>query len=159
MKKIMLFICIILLIAILIFFIFSKTNSYQKSIYNDAEKISVIGDSYSFNTRNGNFINDKFSISFKGFSGKQTLWKLAAKEDSMIDISYNVEIKSGKFKICLIDENEGVESIVVGSKVEDAMIDVRKGDNYITIVGNGASGKIDLSIIGNDKVSLKQVNN
>jgi len=151
----------LILIIVLIVLLFNgcaDINSYQKSIYDDASKISAMGDSYSFVSRIGNFNNNNFSISFKGFSGKQTLWKLTAKEDCTSILDLKTEIESGKFKICLININKEVIPIEEGTKDEAITIDIQKGDNYITIVGNEASGKVDLAVAENEKVTVTQIN-
>lgn len=135
----------------------SNISAYQKSIYDDTGKIAATGDSYTFTSRIGKFINDKIAISFKGFSGKQTILKLSAKENSAYLIDCNTEIKSGKFKICIIDEEKEVSTIAEGNKAETLTIEIKKGVSYIAIVGSDANGKINLTLNENDNVSVHQV--
>lgn len=135
----------------------SKINAHQKSIYNNTSKISATGDSYYFVSRTGNFINNDFAISFKGFCGKQTIWKLTAKENSDLLIDCNTEISSGKFKICLINEEKEVSNIVEGNKAEKLTIEIRKGVSFIAIIGSEANGKLSLTLTENDKVSANQI--
>lgn len=135
-----------------------KISSFQKSIYNDDSKISETGDSYSFVSISGNFINNELAIGFKGFSGKKTVWKLQAKENCTFDIDCNTGINSGKFKICIVDADKKVSTIAEGSKIEKLTIDIKAGTNYLKIVGYEANGKLNLIISENEKVTVTQIN-
>lgn len=135
----------------------SKIIDYQKSIYNDTSKISSVCDSYSFASRTGNNIYNNFAISFQGFNGKQTIWELTVKENSRLVIDCNTEIRSGIFKICLINEAGDVSTIAEGNKAEELTIGIEEGANYIAIIGKEAKGELKMTLTGNDRVSVKPI--
>ena len=137
----------------------SKINSYQKSIYYDAAKISANGDSYSFVSRNGDFINNNYAISFSGFSGKQTIWKLIAQEDTDLLIDCNIEINRGQFKICLISDAKEVTTLAEGSTTKRKTIHLTEGTNYLALVGIDANGEIDLLLADINQVSVNLIEN
>lgn len=137
----------------------SKISSYQKSIYNDAAKISANGNSYTFISRDGNNVRNNYAISFSGFSGKQTIWKLSAQEDADLLIDCNIKIDRGQFKICLISDAKEVTTLAEGSTTRKITIHLTEGTNYLALVGIGANGDIDLLLTENNQISVSLLEN
>lgn len=137
----------------------AKISAYQKSIYDDDTKIAARADSYSFVKRTGNFHDDTLSINFKGFSGKQTLWEINAKEDGEVSMDYRATLMSGKLKTCLITTEKEVVMITEATRSGTKSLSVHKGKSYITIVGNGADGSIEISLTAQDGISLREMEN
>jgi len=134
-----------------------QISSYQKSVYDDAGKIAAVGDSYSFAQRTGGFSADKFLVKFKGFSGKQTVWKLSAKDSCTITLAYKAVISSGLFKTCLVGPERQVTVIAEGAVSDQLTVDLQKGDHEIVIAGRDASGEIEMTIAENDQVTVVPV--
>ena len=141
---------------VLLIFLFAgcSNNSYQNSLYNDNIKISEQGDSFSFKDRIGTTEDNSLSLTFNGFYGKQTIWAINTDEYSVIDIAVKVNVTSGKFKICLINENKEVSVISEGSIDQIISINIPKGKNYIAIVGSDANGEADVKISNIGNVSI-----
>lgn len=136
----------------------SGSNSYQKSIYNDDTKISSAGDSYYFKDRIGGAKDNELALTFSTFFGKQTIWKLITDQDSTINFKILVEVYSGKFKVCLISENRQLSVISESTINKNISLNLKKGESFITIVGNNANGKIDAIIISQEDVLVSPLN-
>ncbi|MEQ8201395.1 MAG: hypothetical protein ABRQ24_08265 [Syntrophomonadaceae bacterium] len=130
------------------------TAPYQLSIYNDDAKIAQPGDSYSFNQRVGRTVANQLSLQFSGFTGKRTIWSIAAGQDCVLELDLNNEITTGDFKVCLIDPGRKISIISEGSQAGLISVNVPRGDNELTIVGSEAAGKIDMTLRYNVKASI-----
>lgn len=157
MKNITTYLTLILFLIVILCTGCSKISSYQRSIYDDNTKIVAKADSYFFKRRTGKTDNNELSIRFEDFTGKQKIWEIEAKENSAFLIDCNTEISNGEFKICLINEEKEVINIAEGNKAEKLTIDIKKGVSFITIVGNEAKGKLDLTLTENDKIYASQI--
>lgn len=139
----------------------SEDNSHQKSMYDDDKKIAAAEDSFSFLVREGNTTQEETKISFKSFDGTETIWYIEAKEDSIVQIKYESEISSGRFKTVLIAPDNKVINIFEKTKESEGKSQgqverkVQKGESRIKIVGNGAKGKLTLNIKPGSNVEVK----
>ena len=135
----------------------SKISAYQKSIYDDDTKIAAKADSYSFVKRTGKFYDDTLSIRFSSFTGKQTLWEMNAKEDGEVSLDYRVTLTSGKFKICFITAEKEVITLTEATRSGTKSLSALKGKSYLSIVGNGADGSLEMKLTPQDGVTLKEM--
>jgi hypothetical protein len=136
----------------------SGSSSYQKSIYNDDTKISSAGDSYYFKDRTGSTKDNGFSLSFSTFFGKQIIWKILTDQGGTLNLKIITDVFSGKFKVCLIDENKQVSVLSEDTHNQSFSLAIPKGESFIAIVGNNANGKIDAIIISKEDVLVSPFN-
>lgn len=129
------------------------TDPYKKGVYNDNSKIAREADSYSFANRLGRTLGNRLDIGFSDFYGKQTIWEIVAAEDIVLEMDIKAEI-SGRFKICLVSPSKEVSVISEGSLSEKISFIVPKGTSSVTIVGNDASGQVQITIGFNPRVAI-----
>lgn len=135
----------------------SSAGAYQQSVYDDDQKISAQGDSYTFVNRIGESDETEISLTFSGFSGKQTLWEVDADEDGTISMAADITIKGGRFKLCLIDSDNHVTAIANDSTSGELSVPVVKGVSRIALVGDGAKGEIKISLSENEGITIQAV--
>lgn len=152
-RKPMMMVLIIALGILLVYSIPRLTGS-QDRIYDDDARITKQADSYSFSERVGRTIGNHLSVSFADFTGKQTIWLIAAGQDSVLELDMKNDINKGKFKVCLIDPSRKVKIISEGSHSGIANLEVSSGENVLVIVGSGAAGKIDMTLRYDARVSI-----
>jgi len=134
------------ILALLFFTGCASTGAYQKSFYDDDEKIAAQGDSYTFILRVGSTKKDSTALSFKGFTGKQTVWSIDAQGEGAVNLTLDVDIDSGRFKVCLVSP-DGLVTVVAENTQEDAYaIPITKGKSRIVIVGDEAKGDVAASL-------------
>ena len=132
------------LITVLLISGCSTINTYQNSLYDNNEKLAKDGDSYTFKDRIGSLEDSVFSLSFTGFSGKQTVKEIEATTQGTVELEITIKTTSGKFKICLINADKEVSIIVEGRIDEKFIITLKEGKNAIVIVGKNASGEVSI---------------
>lgn len=62
------------------------------------------------------------SIYFEDFTGSYTIWEKQIEESDDVDITFNCDIKKGKYKIVLIKNNKVYETILNNEDVVDKKI-------------------------------------
>jgi hypothetical protein len=132
----------------------SQMVSYQQGIYDNLDKIAARGDIYTYIGKRMSYAQGHLTLSFKEFTGKQTIWKLVAEQDCAIELRYNMQLDDGLFKSCLILAGGEVIVLADGTRNEDMTLNLKKGYNYLVIVGNAAKGQVDMTIVGNDQVKV-----
>jgi len=135
----------------------SRIHAYQKSMYDDNAKIASQGDSYTFRDRIGSVKENILSLTFSGFYGKQSIWRVDAEEDGSVDADIKITMKSGKFKLCLIDNENKVSVITEGVGINKLSVPIKKGRNYLVIVGNNAAGEVRASLQATDGIVVQAV--
>lgn len=143
-KKILLFICLLIILDIIISFGF---NIWQKNIYNNNYKLVQQGDSYTYKNKIGpQNSSNEIDLKYSGFSGDDTIWILNAHKDGEITLNYNSTVNSGDFKLVLINSQKEIENILEGTEQGDKTIKLTKGECRLKIVGRNAEGEVKLSI-------------
>lgn len=152
-KKSIFFICIFLVVFSAIILIFS---SCSKDIYNDDKKIAEQGDSYSYGDKIGSQkSNNDLDLKFSGFSGYDTILILKVSEDSTITLNYDLNIKSGNFKLVKVSPDKHIENILEESATGNKNIELKKGEYRFKIVGKSSKGQIKISF--NDTKNIEAI--
>lgn len=142
MKRI--YLVVLSLISILLVSACSSINSYQKSLYDDKDRLALDGDSYTFEERIGGEQEDALDVTFRGFYGKQTVKKIQSDSQRTVELEIMIKLNRGSFKVCLIDANKDVTIIAEGQTNEEFVITLPEGTNTIVIVGKNASGEVNI---------------
>ncbi len=130
-------------------------SEFQKSIYNDDSKIVKQADSYSFKSRIGSTTNEKSDIKFATFYGMDTLWSVEAKEETIVNLEYDLKIEKGDFKVILVSPDNKVSTLVYGTKAGQQDLKLQKGSSRIKIVGRDAKGQVKLYMKGDKGLKIK----
>jgi len=145
------------LILVLVLAGCARIHAYQKSMYGDNSKIANQGDSYTFRDRIGSVKENNLSLTFNGFYGKQSIWRLDAVEDGSVDLDIKITMKTGMFKLCLINNENKVSLIAEGLSINKLSVPIKKGRSYLVIVGNNADGEVRASLQATDGIVVLAV--
>lgn len=121
------------------------------AIYNNDAKIASNTNTYSLTNVEQVHSDLHFTASIGKMEGMDTVWVFDAEEDTAVDITYQLNVSSGKAKLVLINPEKEVSVIVeCDSKMEEPVqetLDIRKGNNRIKIVaGENTQFDIDFTI-------------
>ena len=110
------------------------------AVYDDDVKIA--SDSNTYNLINYEQVQDDlhFTASVEKMEGMDTVWVFDAEEDTTVDITYLLNVSSGKMKLVLINPDKEVSVIVecdaeMAEPVQD-ILEIKKGNNRIKIVAS-----------------------
>lgn len=134
----------------------SRISTYQKSIYDDNQEIASVTDSFFFAKRKENTKEEKLSVVFEKFSGKDTIFKIKAKTEGEIKIECSQFIEKGKFKVCLVNDNEEVYVIAEGDDDRNITTDIKAGVSYIKLIGLETTGKIVIKLKETDNIIIEE---
>jgi hypothetical protein len=86
------------------------------------------------------------NIEFGNFYGSQTIWTIDAKKEGKIELQYDSNVNSGKFKGVLVKPGGEVINIFEGTKKDSTSITVPEGRYRFKIAGNAANGKAAVNL-------------
>lgn len=129
------------------------SKNYMTSIYNDNEKISSNTNSFNLDIEKQNIEGQEFSGSIKKIEGMDTIWIYESDKDIELDMTYLLNVTSGKLKLVLITPDGSVTNLIEATKESDVLdyaintLQVKKGINRIKMVANkNTSLKFNISI-------------
>lgn len=100
------------------------------AIYDNDAKIASNTNTYSLTNVEQVHSDLHFTASVGKMEGMDTVWVFDAEEDTAVDITYQLNVSSGKAKLVLIDPEKEVSVIVeCDSKMEEPVqetLDIRK---------------------------------
>lgn len=131
-------------------------GTYQKSIYDDNSKIIAESDSYSYLDRIDESTDEKLKLKFI-LTGMESVYKIEAKEEEVININYDANISSGKFKVVLVTPEDKVITLLEGSGSDSKEVKINKGENRIKIVGSNTKGSVEISLKTTDQAAIHPI--
>lgn len=134
----------------------SYGRSTEGSIYNDNSKIVLKGDSYSYVTSLGNHKGGILKKKFR-FTGMHTIYKLNTTTGGRIEVNYQVDIDSGKFKIVFINAKNQIIDVLEGEGTGTKGINLEPGVSRVKLVADDAKGELRFNITTKDKINIKYV--
>ena len=119
------------------------------AIYDNDIKIASNTNSYNLNNYEQTAEDGHFTASVEKMEGMDTIWVFDAEEDKSLDITYTINVFSGKMKLVLINP-KGDVSIIAECDTEmsepvQSTLNVESGNNRIKIVA-GENTKFDIEI-------------
>ncbi len=148
MKKILASVLVISAALVLFLLIgVGAASEYQKGIYGDDDKIVKGGDSKTYMMHLDLFSrNQNSDTKFTGFTGSDTVFVFSMEAGETIEVSYDVAVSAGQFKVVLIDPDNVISVITEGSGDGEMILTVAKAGTYrIKYVGLDASGSADVT--------------
>lgn len=118
------------------------SKNYMTSIYNDNEKISSDTNSFNLDVKEQSIDGQKFKGVIEKIEGMDTIWTYEADKDTMLDITYLLNVSSGKSKLVLIYPDSSVTTIIETTKDSEVVdyatnpLQIKKGLNRIKIVAD-----------------------
>ncbi len=122
----------------------SSNFSEKIDIYDDMKRIAAEADSYSYRDKAEIREAGYVSVSFSDFCGKETLFHIRGDESYFLQLTMESSINRGNFKICLVDPEGNVETLLENKKSNIADIRMKKGEYKIVIAGINSSGYVKI---------------
>jgi len=128
------------------------SKNYMASIYNDNEKISSDANSFNLDVDKQSIDGQKFKGVIKKIEGMDTIWTYESDKDMELDMTYLLNVVSGKLKLVLISPDSSVTTLIERSKESEVVdyatntLQIKKGLNRIKIVAN-KNTSIEFNII------------
>ncbi|MDU1315414.1 MAG: hypothetical protein E6940_15435 [Clostridium septicum] len=129
------------------------SKNHMTSIYSDNEKISSNTNSFNLYIEKQNIEGRKFNGVIKKIEGMDTIWTYESDKDMELDMTYLLNVISGKVKLVLIEPDSSVTNIIEATKESDVIdyatniLRIKKGLNRIKIVADkNTSLEFDISI-------------
>lgn len=121
------------------------------AVYDNDAKIASNTNTYSLINYEQVQSDLHFTASVEKMEGMDTIWVFDAEEDTAVDITYKLNVSSGRMKLVLINPEKEVSVIAeCNSGMEDFVsdtLDIKKGNNRIKIVaGENTQFDIDFTI-------------
>lgn len=119
------------------------------AIYDNDTKIASSSNSYNLDNVEQTAENGRFTASVERMEGMDTIWVFDAEEDTSADITYTVNVSSGKVKLVLISP-KGEVSVIAECDTEmtepvQSTLQTESGNNRIKIVAD-RNTKFDIEI-------------
>lgn len=128
------------------------SKNYMASIYNDNEKISSDANSFNLDVDKQSIDGQKSKGVIKKIEGMDTIWTYESDKDIELDMTYLLNVVSGKLKLVLISPDSSVTTLIERSKESEVVdyatntLQIKKGLNRIKIVAN-KNTSIEFNII------------
>lgn len=129
------------------------SKNHMTSIYNDNEKISSNTNSFNIDVEKQNIEGQEFNGVIKKIEGMDTIWTYESDKDIEVDMTYLLNVTSGKLKLVLIAPDSSVTNLIEATKDSDVLdyvtntLQIKRGINRIKIVADeNTSLKFNISI-------------
>ena len=126
-------------------------SNTMTAIYNNDKKIASDTNTYNLNNVEQTLDDGHFTANVDKMEGMDTIWFLDAKEDKELDMTYTLNVISGKAKLVLINP-KGEVSVIEECDSEmtapiKSNLNIENGENRIKIVADkNTKFDIDVSI-------------
>lgn len=153
-------ITLIFILAVLSCMLFGcGVDEEKKGIYDSEKRIAEEGDSFFFSNRTGKADGKHIDMEYKMFYGVKVLWVIEAEDNSEIELSYDLQVKEGEFKIVLVTPKAEIINIAEQSKKGSFNIDASEGKYSIKIVGRKAAGNIQIDLVSHEGRNFNDIFN
>ncbi|NCC64052.1 MAG: hypothetical protein EOM15_05305 [Spirochaetia bacterium] len=129
--------------------------SYSPNLVDDEQRMLEEGDSFFYKNRNVEVVENQVVLTFKRFSGLETVCTLACEEPQEIGISINAAVNTNLYKLVLInDDREEVTTLSQGSVTNSQTLTLQSGRNRIKVVGYDVDGSVQIALTVGQAVVL-----
>lgn len=128
------------------------SKNHIDSVYNDNEKISSNTNSFNLDVDKQSIDGQEFKGVIKKIEGMDTIWTYESNKDMELDMTYLLNVASGKLKLVLISPDNSVTTLIERSKESEVVdcatntLQIKKGLNRIKLVAN-KNTRIEFNII------------
>lgn len=122
-------------------------GSYSPSIVDDQQRMLQAGDSFFYRNRNLSLTNRNASLSFRGFHGIETLYRLDCDQSGYVTITISSSVDTTHFKLVLVDTvRQEVVTLIQGSGYANRTVNLKAGRYYIKSVGYNVEGSVSINL-------------
>ncbi len=129
------------------------------AVYDNDQKIASDTNTYNLDKVDQTTEDGHFTASVEKMEGMDTIWVLDAEKDTTLDVTYTLNVFSGKVKLVLINSKDEI-AIIAECDTEmtepvQGTLNIKKGNNRIKIVADeNTKFDIDISISEGDFKNL-----
>jgi hypothetical protein len=135
--------CLCLLLASCSFLIDIDHPKDCTPLFNDESRLINPADSYFYRARDFDPSSDEVSLSFRTFSGLDTLHRITIKWPCLLSLGLDVLVDSDQYKLVLVDaERQKVLPLSQGSFLGSRLIYLPAGTHTLRAVGCSVSGRV-----------------
>ena len=150
---------VLVIISMMIFTVLltgCNSNDSKLLIFDDDSLIAETGDTYTYSVRNESkeSIANQFDLSFRGFTGRETIFTLTASEKTEVTVDILSSISSGQFKVVIVTPENKVFPLASGSDEDTSSIALEVGTYKVKLVGKTAFGTLSMTFTDIDKVTI-----
>ncbi|WP_102401211.1 hypothetical protein [Haloimpatiens massiliensis] len=133
----------------------AKSKDEKSKLYNDNGSIVKEYDSFNYFFRDSEGEDSNFKMSFKTFSGTDTIMKIDSDGKEELNLTYDIKVNKGKVKLVFINPEDKIEVIVEGKGKGNYKTTLESGKYRVKAVGAEAKGNLEIKANTNAKVVVK----
>lgn len=130
-------------------------GSYSPDLVDNQSRMLQAGDSFFYRNRDISLTNRSANLSFRGFHGIETLYRLDSDQGGTVTISTSSSVDTTHYKLVLVDVvRQEVVTLIQGSGYTNRMMNLRAGRYCIKTVGYDAGGTVNISLSAGQGVTV-----
>lgn len=133
----------------------AQSKDEKSKLYNDNGSIVKEYDSFNYFFRDSEGEDSNFKMSFKTFSGTDTIMKIDSDGKEELNLTYDIKVNKGKLKLVFINPEDKIEVIVEGKGKGNYKTTLETGKYRVKAVGAEAKGSLEIKANTNAKVVVK----
>jgi len=130
-------------------------GSYCPDLVDDQSRMLQAGDSFFYRNRDISLTNRSASLSFRGFHGIETLYRLESDQGGKLTITTTSSVDTSHYKLVLVDVmREEVITLLQGSGNANRILNLKAGSYRIKTVGYDAAGTVSMTLSAGQGVTI-----
>ena len=130
-------------------------GSYSPDLVDNQSRMLQAGDTFFYRNRDISLTNRSANLSFRGFHGIETLYRLGCDQSGTVTISTSSSVDTTRYKLVLVDTvREEVITLIQGSGYASHTHNLKAGRYYIKTVGYDVGGTVSMSLSAGQGVTV-----
>lgn len=130
-------------------------GSYSPDLVDNQSRMLQAGDSFFYRNRDISLTNRSANLSFRGFHGIETLYRLDSDQGGTVTISTSSSVDTTRYKLVLVDTvREEVITLIQGSGYASHTHNLKAGRYHIKTVGYDVGGTVSMSLSAGQGVTV-----
>ena len=130
-------------------------GSYSPDLVDNQSRMLQAGDSFFYRNRDISLTNRSANLSFRGFHGIETLYRLDSDQGGTVTISTSSSVDTTRYKLVLVDTvREEVITLIQGSGYASHTHNLKAGRYHIKTVGYDVGGTVSMSLSAGQGVAV-----
>lgn len=140
-----------MMVLLLVMLLTGCSENYMTSIYDNNGEISSTSNRFNLDLQEQTIDGKQFIGKVSKIEGMDTIWTLDADEDMEVDMTYLLNVTSGKLKLVLISPDNSTTNLIESTDKSDLnsyatnTLQIKKGLNRIKMVA-GANTCVEFDI-------------
>ena len=130
-------------------------GSYSPDLVDNQSRMLQAGDSFFYRNRDISLTNRSANLSFRGFHGIETLYRLGCDQSGTVTITTSSSVDTTRYKLVLVDTvREEVITLIQGSGYASHTHNLKAGRYHIKTVGYDVGGTVNISLSAGQGVTV-----